>query len=190
VSLLYADLSDEVRQIQGNKVGFISDGYSNFLLKLCKSIRNSEKALSTKDRSVFRNEISKEIDSKLGTNRSQIIKSNYILIGYKDVLAKKSYAKVVLTKTKHKELDTLEKIKPVLLPPLLKNVFPNIKLGDKLIFSKNYFFNKFGHFAGFRKDDLGITLDPSIRYGISVTKGKRYNVEIDIETNRITFLEN
>ena len=77
-----------------------------------------------------------------------------------------------------------------LLPPLLKNVFPNIKLGDKLLFSKNYFFNEYGHFAGFRKDDLSITLDPKIRNGIAVVRGKRYDVEIDTETNRITFLEN
>lgn len=190
VSLLYADLSNEVRQIQGDKVGFVSDGYSNFLHKLCKSIRNSEKALSTKDRSVLRKEISKEIARELVVSKHQIIKSNYTLIGYKDVLAKESYAKAVLTKTRDKELDTVKKIRPVLLPPLLKNVFPNIKLGDKLYFSKNYFFNEFGHFAGFRKDDLGITLDPIIRNGILVTKGKRYNVEIDTETNRITFLEN
>jgi hypothetical protein len=190
ISLIYADLSNEVRQIQGDKVDFVTDGYSNFLLKLCKSIRNSEKALSTKDRSVLRKEISKEITRELEKNKHQIIKTNYFLIGYKDILTREHYANVILNKTKHKELDNLNKIRPVLLPPLLKNVFPNIKLGDKLFFSKNYFFNEYGHFAGFRRDDLGITLDATIRNGISVSKGKRYNVEIDTETNRITFLVN
>ncbi|MCL4816880.1 MAG: TIR domain-containing protein [Flavobacteriales bacterium] len=189
-SLLYEDLSNDVRRIQGDKVEFVSGRYSNFLLRLCKSIRSAEKALSTKDRSVLRKGISKEIARELEVSKHHVIKSTYTLIGYKDVLVKKNYAKMVLAKTKHKELDMVKKIRPVLLPPLLKNVFPNIKLGDKLYFSKNYFFNEFGHFAGFRKDDLAITLDPIIRNGISVTKGKKYNVEIDTETNRITFLEN
>jgi hypothetical protein len=59
VKFIYADLSHEVRQIQGDKVTFVSNGYSSFLNKLCKSIRNSEKELSKQDRIILRKEVEK-----------------------------------------------------------------------------------------------------------------------------------
>ncbi|MBK9047540.1 MAG: hypothetical protein IPL74_12795 [Bacteroidetes bacterium] len=77
-----------------------------------------------------------------------------------------------------------------MLPPLLKSVFADLEIGDEIYFSKNYFSNEQGHFAGYRKDDLSITLDSRIRKGINVNKGEKYNVEIDTEQRRINFIGN
>jgi len=61
--------------------------------------------------------------------------------------------------------------------------------GDIIYFSKNYFFNEIGHFAGFRKNDMGIVIDGRIRKGIGITSKKAYSVDIHTEEKRFTFLE-
>ncbi len=187
-TLLYADLSNEVRQTKGEKVEFVTDGYSSFLLKLCKAIRNSEKKLTTNDKIAFQKEFSKEATKEEASIKHNIVKATYTLFGYKDLNTKHSYSRIVMEKTKDKTLDEVTKVRPILLPPLLKSVLPNLNYGDKIFFTRNYFSNEYGHFAGFRKDDLAITLDPVVRKAISVMKGKKYNVEIETEKRRITFL--
>jgi len=99
------------------------------------------------------------------------------------------YSKAILDESKESLLKKVEDIRPILLPPLLKYSIKGLKLGDEINFSKNYFFNEFGHFAGFRKDDLAITLDSRIRKGLNLTKGVRYYVEIDPKKRIINFLE-
>jgi hypothetical protein len=74
------------------------------------------------------------------------------------------------------------------LPPILRTAFLSINLGDKIDFCNNYVNNEYGHFAGYRKDDLGITLDHRIRKRISVHTGQKYPTEIDIKKLQINFL--
>jgi TIR domain len=186
--LIYQDLSKEIRQIKDNKVVFVSDGYLNFLNRLCRAIRNSEKQLTKSDKSA----IKKEVDEKSINETSlknTFIKSSYKLIGYKDSDSRLIYSKAILTDTKDESLKNVQEIRPVLLPPLLKFSLKGLKLGDEISFSKNYFFNEYGHFAGFRKDDLAITLDSRIRKGLNLTNGVRYYVEIDPKKRNINFIE-
>jgi len=188
-NFLYEDLSKEIRQIKDNKVAFASDGYTNFLNRLCRAIRNSEKQLSKSDKVFLKKEVDENSLEETAL-KNTFIKSSYKLIGYKDSETRLSYAKKIITKSKNENLRDIEEIRPVLLPPLLKNSFKNIQLGDEIGFSKNYYFNEYGHFAGYRKDDLAITLDYRIRKGINLTKGIRYNVEIDIQKRNFNFIEN
>jgi len=188
-NLLYADLSKEVRQIQGDKVLFVSPGYSDFLEKLCKAIRNSERELTVKDKSTIKKEISEETSKETTSIKHHIVKSSYIVLGYIDGAARDYYAEIVKKKTKDKSLVNIKQIRPILLPPLLKCVFKDIEYGEKIYFSKNYFFNEYGHFAGFRKDDLYIAVDPRVRKGIGLATRARYKLEIDTKNKRINFIE-
>lgn len=187
--LLYADLSEEIREIQGDKVKFNTIGYSNFLIKVCKAIRSTEKVWTQKDKAIFKTEIAKESKTESESIQPVTIKSIYSLIGYKDAVNALIYSKKVSNNTEITYLKDPKKVKPVLLPPLLKFVLPNIKYGDKIYFSKNFRLNEYGHFAGFRRDDLCITLFHTIRKALGVTKGTRYKVEINIKEMRITFLD-
>jgi hypothetical protein len=188
--LIYADLSKEIRIVRGDKVDFASSIYSDFLSKLCRAIRNSEKQLSPIDKTSLKKEIIEKVPIQHTTDANRIIKASYKLIGYKDADTRLSYAKTVTKNTKNKNLADPNLVRPILLPPLLKSAFKHLEIGDEVYFSKNYFFNEIGHFAGFRKDDLCITLDQRIRKGLSVMRGTKYNVEIDIEQRRINFILN
>lgn len=187
-NFIYEDLSKEIRQIRDNKVLFTSEGYTNFLNRLCRAIRNSEKQLSKSDKASFKKEV-EENSQNITASKNTFIKSSYKLIGYKDSDTRMTYAKTIVDKAKDESLKDMQEIRPVLLPPLLKTSFKNITLGDEITFSKNYYFNEYGHFAGYRKDDLAITLDHRIRKGINLTKGRRYNVEIDSQKRNINFIE-
>jgi hypothetical protein len=186
--LVYADLTAETRRIQGGKVFFVTDGYDNFLDKLCKTIRNSEQKLTNIDKIKIKNELVKqEIQDSISHNPA-IIKANYTIKSYKNSAINLKYVKIIEENIEPGIFTDRSQIKPVLLPPLLKNAFLHIKLGDKIDFNNNYLVNDCGHFAGYRKDDLGITLDHRIRKGLSIRTGLKYNAEIDIDKLRITFL--
>ena len=187
-SLLYADLSQEVRRVQGEKVFFISEGYQNFLTKLCKTLRNSERQLTATDKTAIKKGISKEINQESSSISHHIIKTSYKIIVFKDSETRNFFAKTIMKKTKDKSLKDINHIRPILLPPLLKNVLKNIDFGDKIYLSDNYVSYEVVHFAGFGKDDLGITIESSIVKAIGISKGYRYDVEINTAENRINFL--
>jgi hypothetical protein len=186
-NFIYEDLSKNIRQIKDNKVAFTSEGYTNFLNKLCRAIRNSEKQLSKSDKATLKKEVEENSLNESFTQKN-FIKSIYKLIGYKDSETRLTYAGTII-KSKNENLKDVQQIRPILLPPLLKSSFKSINLGDEITFSKNYYFNEYGHFAGYRKDDLAITLDHRIRKGLNLTKGVRYNVEIDTQKRNINFIE-
>jgi len=188
LKLVYADLTNEVRRVNGEKVFFVTDGYDNFLNRLCKTIRNFEQALNSIEKIAIKKELVKEEIQELISQTSNVIKANYNVKGYTDTASRLKYTAIIAADTITGTFSDIKEIKPILLPPLLKNVFPKIKLGDKIYFSKNYLFNEVGHFAGFRKDDLSITIDSRIRKAISIHSGTNYNAEVNISNMRITFL--
>jgi hypothetical protein len=184
--LLYADLSKEIREVLGDRIQFTTSGYAAFLQRLCNAIRNSERKLTIQDKHELKTEIKNEPVKSDTQASTGFVRATYLVLGYRTVDAREKYVKNVIDNTNQKNVKN--EIRPILLPPLLKFVFPDLKIGEKLFFSKNFFGNEFGHFAGFRKDDLAITLDYNVRKGIIAKKGNRYNVEIDIKERRITFL--
>ena len=187
-NLLYADLSEDIRENFGERVKFITEGYSKFLVRLIKAIRSPDKVLTAKDKKAFKKEILKE-PSKGESIQPNILKANYALIGYKDANVVNTFAQRVIANSNDKKLKDPKLIRPILLPPLLKFVFPHLKYGDKIIVSKDYLTESFGHFAGYRKDDLCITLFVSTRKAVGVVTGKLYKVEIDVEKIKFTFLD-
>lgn len=186
--LLYEDLSNETRQIQGDKIIFIGTEYPIFLSKICKAIKSSDKKLTNTDKIEFKKEFTTEPQKEEPIIEPNTIRTSYLVIGYQGNNTRNKYASIVKKSTKDKTL-AIEKIRPILLPPLLKSVFKGIDYGDKIYFSKNYFFNEVGHFAGFRKNDLGIVIDGRIRGGIGISAKITYNIDINIEEKRFTFLD-
>lgn len=187
--LIYSDLSQEVRVINEDKVKFVTNGYTSCLINLCKSIRNSEKQLTKTDKNILIKEIIKEEKFILTTNNLPLVKASYFVNGYKDLAAKEFWANIILQNKPLKTNIAMQKVKPVLLPPLLKNVFQSISIGDHIMFSSNYGVPITGNFAGYRKDDLSITIDPAIRSFLSINKGARYNVEINPNSRTVTFIK-
>lgn len=186
--LLYADLSKETRHINGEKIVFIGTEYLTFLSKICKAIKSSDKKLSITDKIELKKEFVIDTQKDEQLIEPKLIKASYLVIGYQGNDSRNNYATSVLKRTKDKSL-LIEKIRPILLPPLLKNIFKGIDYGDKIYFSKNYLFNEIGHFAGFRKNDLGIVIDGRIRNGIGISAKRTYNIDINIEEKRFTFLD-
>ncbi|MEQ8364296.1 MAG: PIN-like domain-containing protein [Cyclobacteriaceae bacterium] len=130
--------------------------------------------------------LANESDSDEPDNESRVLRSSYVVIAYQSNFVKDSYARRV-----HAQLNNgteLNDIKPILLSPLLRRVFKSVEIGDIIYFSKNFAYNEIGHFAGFRKDDLGITIPYAIRRSLNVSKGKRYTVQVDGVERRITFI--
>ena len=186
---LYADLTAETRRVHGEKVFFVTPGYDNFLNKLCKTIRNSDNALTSAEKVKIKEELiqSPFNDALLVTGK--VIKGIYTVKGYTSRDSKLKYSNRILANAKQGVFETLEEIRPVLLPPLLQSVLSHLKFGDSIYISKNYAFNEVGHFAGYRTDDVSFTIDRRIRDEISLQKGLQYNVEIDPAINKINFID-
>jgi hypothetical protein len=186
--LLFANLSDEVRKIEKDKVTFVSQGYDNFLNKLCKGLKKSDHKLTNSDKDQIKKELIEENIKQPHISSSNIIKAIYNVKGYTNLESKLKFRNIVAKQVKLNTFSSIEEIRPILLPPLLKTVFNNINIGDKIFFFNNYINEEFGHFAGFRKDDLSITIESRIREGISIQSKNKYNTEIDVDNKRITFL--
>lgn len=158
-NLLYGDLSAETRIIKGNFVEFYSNEYIKVIDRICKSIKKSEKQLTKIEIEGIKGAINKSEQDFDKMNITEVIKGIYRINGYRDKNARLNYASKAATSS---QLD-LTIIKPILLPPLWKKNLPDIKSGDIISVSKNYFFNEHGHFAGYRRDDTCITVDGRIR---------------------------
>ncbi|HWA35641.1 MAG TPA: toll/interleukin-1 receptor domain-containing protein [Cyclobacteriaceae bacterium] len=184
--LLFWDLSSDIREVHGDKVQFTSAGYLSFLDKLCKSIRGSEKRLTQADKEELRKEMKVEPIQEASNTVRKIIRASYLVIGYRSPEVRDRYISNVLESSPMTLIKS--EIRPILLPPLLKFVLPRLRIGDKVLFSKYFLGNEFGHFAGFRKDDLAIVMDYNVRKNIVVKKGYRYSVEIDTEEIRFNFM--
>jgi hypothetical protein len=185
-NLLFADLSNETREVIRDKVQFNGDGYQKFLDRLCQSLNNPDKKLTEEDKKVLKVEIKNEeikIDKSLEIQ--SIVKANYRVLAYKNKETRIGYTKRILQSGSKIDIHPIN-IKPILLPLSLKKVL-DIKLGDEIYFSKNFSLNEIGHFAGFRKDDLAIAIDSRIRSVLKIYRSRIYSVEIDVKNIRINF---
>lgn len=186
--LLYVDLSNEIREVNGEKITFIGPGYQNFLERLCNAIRKSEKSLTAADKLEIKNELKTDPAESAALSSQAIIRSSYLVIAYSSKVSRNNYTKQLITKAQVKIEE--QNARPILLPPLLKLVFKDLKVGDKIFFSTNFYGKEYGHFTGFRKDDFGIVVHPHVRKALAIQKGRRYNVEIDVKERLFTFISN
>lgn len=184
--LLHADLTDEVVLPDGDRVKFISDGYDDFFLKLVRAIRNSSKTISKEEKE----EIIKSIKSskkEIDKHQKSIHRGNYKLIGYSTLESRKKFQTKL--KSKIEGIKKSEDIRPVLLPSSVRQIY-NPELGTKITVEGELPWDDFGHFAGFRNDDLAIAVDKRTRDAVGIDFDNYYQIEIDPEKDSIRFANN
>jgi len=184
--LLYADLSDMVvLPTPSDRLKFLSEGFDAFFLKLVRALKNSAKAINKEEKKEILSSI-KSSEKQVNEYVKNIHRANYELIGFSSPETLRKYVKNI--KREKKSLEN-EEVLPFLLPASLKNIL-NLKLGDVVQFEADLPFPSFGHFAGYRIDDLKIALDPHIRTELYLTNFQIYQVEINPEKKIIRFVNN
>lgn len=174
--LLYADLSQEIVEIDSEQVKFLSDGYGKFFLKLIKTIRSSDMTLNKSDRTELKKEVT-ESEEKYRKETDKYVKIRHRIIGYKDKMTVELYQnKISVAKKTGGQIA----YKPIVLPPIYKKIFQGIKMGDTLLFTRQGFPTVQGDFLGFKSEDTGITLHHQIRQYLGVKPGDECNFIVDI----------
>ena len=184
--LLHADLSNEVVLPSQDRIKFISDGFDIFFLKLVRSIRNSAKTINQTEKIEIIESI-KSSEEQIDKHNKLIHRGNYELVGYNTIDSRMKYQQIIFgTATVNENID---EIRPFLLPAGLKHIF-KLKIGAKIVIESDLPFPSYGHFAGYRSDDLKITLDKRTRDEIFLKSKIFYQVEIDPKTETIRFVNN
>lgn len=184
--ILYADLSKEVvlPTDDGRKIKFISEGFDAVFLQLVRAIQNNSKAIND----VEKQEIIKSIQSSqpiIEENSNSIHRGNYELIGFNSAESKYKYQKIIFEQGS--SMSNIEQLRPFLLPSSLKSLI-KCKKGQRFEIQTDLPFSSYGHFAGFRIDDLKIAVDKTSRDEIFLNAGILYQVEIDLKENIIRFV--
>jgi TIR domain len=175
-NLLYADLADEIFQINGDKLKFHTTGYGSFLVKLIRTINSSEKRLNKKDLTELKKEVN-ETDKKLQKKQSETITQRHQVIKYKDFNTVQFYQKKI---AEAKKTTQVTQFRPIKLPKIYSLLFKDIKLGDVIKFMIDSENSVEGHFAGYRGDDNSIAIHSQIRKLLKVEHGIYYNFQINI----------
>lgn len=186
--LLYADLSEEVvlPSPDSDRIKFISNGFESFFLKLVRAIKNSSKAINN----IEKEEIIKTIKSSEETieqHSHSIHRGNYELVGYNTIETRLKYQNLIYKKENN--VENIEDLRPFLLPESLKRIF-KLKLGEKIQIESDLPFPSYGHFAGYRIDDLKITIDKRTRNELFISAREYYQVEVDLERKIVRFVNN
>lgn len=184
--LLYEDLTKEVVQVEGNKIRFISNGYSPFLQKLVNTINKHERQLTAEDkRKLKENIIDISTDDSINQKGTpDEIVSLYRIMGYMTQIPKDKAIKRILDKK-----PALSDIRPILLPSFFKFIDKKIEYGDEIRFSLNHTNVTIGHFGGFRHNNIAICLDKKTRELVGIKNRSEYAVDINIENMHIDFIE-
>lgn len=95
--LIYGDLSNEIVQIDNDRVKFITDGYSKFLSQLVVTLRASDKRLNKEDIKELKKEVS-ETDKKNEKKLEESFKISHKIIKYKDRQTVTVYQKRIANK--------------------------------------------------------------------------------------------
>ncbi len=168
--MLYGDVSNITRIVDGDRLKFNDNKYYTFVDQLVRSLKGKDRQLTKKDKSVLT-----KMDELPGTENATSQKTylNLIVKGFlsndikeKHILAIKTH----LSPSKQESLKTYLN-KPSLLPLAFKDIYPNIKLGNKIAFRNKQGEQKSGLFAGFRKEDDDIIILPvSVRNYLDIQK--------------------
>jgi hypothetical protein len=192
--LLYIDISGLRRIENGDKIDFVSpEDYGKALARICDAV-DASRQLSSDDVKSIKKEIEKEgVKIEAENNESNSIpnhiRASYKVLAYANAYTRERYRDRILERAvSAMELVARSKIRPVLLPPLLKHVLPDLHIGDTILLSRNFGADVVGHFAGYRKDDMFITVDGSMRKALRITKGLRYDIEIAPKDRRLNFV--
>ena len=184
--LLHADLSNEVVLPIHNsdRIKFISNGFESVFLKLVRAIRNSSKEINKDEKEEIIKSI-KSTEPLIEKHSRSIHRGNYELIGYNTIESRLKHQKAI--SSKDASFENIEEIRPILLPASLKSI-AKFKIGEKIEIEANLPFATYGHFAGYRVDDLKIAIDKRTRDAVLIRARHYYQVEIDIEKKIIRFV--
>lgn len=177
--LLYFDLSKENVQVVENRVKFTTEGYPIFLNRIIKTIKStSEKQLTSADKIKFREEL-EESEIANFAQRELIVILKLHVAGFSTSETKSEYLQKIMIKSLSFPEEN-NHIRPVLLPRILKNIFRDIRLGEELVFDSAFVKGvKIGHFAGFRRDDIKITIPSILRKELNITNWITYLFRFD-----------
>jgi hypothetical protein len=184
--VLYADLSNEIVLPDGDRLKFLSGGFENFFVKLVTALRNSAKAISTNEKEEIIKSI-KSTESTVNTHVKNIHRANYEVVGFNTTESRLKYQRLIAKALNFK--GETDDIRPFLLPASLMHIFQP-EIGEKIKFESDLPFPSHGHFAGYRIDDLKITVDKRTRDEILLQSKQIYQTEIDPEKKTIRFVNN
>jgi len=186
--ILYGDLSDEVvlPNTDSDRIKFISNGFEGFFLKLVRAIRNTTKAISKSEKEEIVKSI-KSTEEIIEKHSHSIHRGNYELIGFNTPESRLKYQKQVFNKGN--AVKNIQELRPFLLPISLKGIF-EVNFGEKIQIESDYPYKSYGHFAGFRIDDLKIAIDQLTRDELFIKVREYYQVEVDLEERIIRFVSN
>lgn len=174
--LIYADLSNEVVLPVENKIQFISDGFEDVFLKIVRAIKNSSKIIDKAEKEEIIKSV-KSSEKEVQEFTKSVHRATYKLIGYNTLESRQKYQNLIAKKTGI--TNDLDSLRPILLPPAIRNNFEP-KIGDIVkIIGRLQWEESFGHFAGFRDDDLSITLDKRTRIEIHEKSQSYITIEVD-----------
>src|SRR5690606_3508247 len=154
--LIYGDLSNEVVLPVNNKIKFISNGFEDVFLRIIRAIKNSSKRIDKTEKTEIIKSI-KSTEKEVEKFAKTIHRATYRLVGYNTLEYRQKHQNIIAKKNNIK--DGIDNIRPILLPPATKTVYKP-KIGDRIkIIGYLPWEESFGHFAGYRNDDLAITFD-------------------------------
>jgi len=172
--LLHYDLTSEVVMPidETNKVKFISQGFETFLLKLVRSIKNSSRSFNSIEKQEIINAI-KSASADIEKEANTVHRGHYEISGYSNIESKLKYQNLIFSQNTNLKL---EEIRPILLPLSLKDKF-SVKIGDRIEVNCDNQYFSYGHFAGFRLDDLKLILEKNIRGDLRILPKQLCQVE-------------
>ncbi|MBK7667851.1 MAG: hypothetical protein IPJ32_11240 [Sphingobacteriaceae bacterium] len=169
---------------EGEKVKFISDGFDKFFLKLVRALKNTAKSINKEEKEEILKSI-KSTEKEVNDHAKLIYRGNLKLIGYSSKESREKYQKIV-SKAANNEID-LDDYRPILLPRSTKHLV-TYNIGDKIPIEDEIFLDSYGHFAGYRNDDLAISVDKRTRDELQLITNSIYQVEIDPEKKVLKFV--
>ena len=158
--LLHHDLTSEVviPLDETDKVKFISKGFEPFILKLVRAIKKPSNSFNKIEKQEIIKTI-KSVEKEIAKETESVHRGHYEIIGYSNEESRIKYSKKIL---KDINEPSNEEVRPILLPISLKGKF-QVELGDRIELVSDNIFKSYGHFAGYRIDDLKLVLDKRAR---------------------------
>lgn len=165
--LLFGDVSQITRIVEGDRLSFKDDKYYNFVSKLIKALKAKNSELTSSEK---RSLTTSEVDIRENEP------SNYLklkVISFSSSEVRENYSSKVLNTLTASEINERKSIltKPIILPKIFNTIFKEIKLGAKITLKNKSGEQREGIFAGFRRqEDNSIVIPVSIRNFLNIEK--------------------
>ncbi|WP_295793545.1 toll/interleukin-1 receptor domain-containing protein [Mucilaginibacter sp.] len=172
--MLFADVSDIARIVDGDRLILRDEKYYKFIQKLVKSLTNVETKLTGLDKRLLTEDIKQTNINSISDDHNRYLKLK--IKGYLGNTARDKYSEII---ERSINLNERSKVrinlnKPVLLPHVFKEIFKEIKIGDNITIKNKSNEKKLGLFAGFRKENDDILILPvSIRNYLNIEKSNK-----------------